>query len=220
MGKRGYRAWTPTEEARLPHWMVLHPDSEWSWDMRAEEYSKTIRPRTAESLRSKLRQLRKNIRRRRPVRRRQMRIPQGVTAKQARKEQPRTREMSPLEATRVPAHRMHTGFRDIGAGPEQAERSGQAVLTAEFLRSLPTTQVGRKRPVLDRALVRSFQGNINTFQAATVRTLTRIGPLDCKASGRSQLPVRGPSRAMDLIWQIIYQFVGRTRPRSSGQSRH
>ena len=30
MGKRRYREWTPTKEARLLHWMVLHPDSEWS----------------------------------------------------------------------------------------------------------------------------------------------------------------------------------------------
>jgi hypothetical protein len=45
MGKRVYREWTPTEEARLPHWIVLHPDSEWSWDMRAKEYSETILPR-------------------------------------------------------------------------------------------------------------------------------------------------------------------------------
>jgi hypothetical protein len=95
MGKRGYHEWTPTEE------------------------SKTIHPRTAESLRSKLRQLRQNIRRRRPVRRRQARIAQVMTAKQARKEQQRTREAPPLATTRVPAHRTHTKFRGIGAGPEQ-----------------------------------------------------------------------------------------------------
>ncbi|OJJ51941.1 hypothetical protein ASPSYDRAFT_52761, partial [Aspergillus sydowii CBS 593.65] len=165
-----YREWTPTEEARLLHWMVLHPDSEWSWDMRAKEYSRTIRPRTAESLRSKLRQLRKNIRRHRPVRRRQARTAQGMTAKQARKEQQRTRETPPFATTRVPAHRTHTKLRD-GAGPEQVESGGQAVPTAEPLKSSPMNQVG-KCPVRGRALVRSVQGKMKTFQAATVSTLT------------------------------------------------
>lgn len=170
MGKRRYREWTPTEEARLLHWMVLHPDSEWSWDTRAEKYSKTIRPRTAESLRSKLRQLRKNIRRHRPVHRRQARIAQGMTAKQARKEQQRTRDALPLTTTGVPLYRTHTKFRDIGAGPEEVERGGQAVPTAELSGSSPMNQVG-KRPVRGKALVRSVQGEMDTFQAATVSIL-------------------------------------------------
>ena len=220
MGKRGYREWTPTEEARLPHWVVLHPEPEWSWDMRAEEYSKTIRPRTAESLRSKLRQLRKNIRRRRPVRRRQARTAQGMTAKQTRKEQQRTRERPPLATTRVPAHRTHTNLRDIEAGPMQAECRGQAVPTAEFSRSPPMTPVGMKSPVQDRALARSVQGKMNTFQTAPVSALTLMGYLDSKASSLSQPPVRGPSRTMDLVWQVIYQFAGRTRPRPLGHPRH
>ncbi|RJE18574.1 hypothetical protein PHISCL_09093 [Aspergillus sclerotialis] len=202
MGKRRYREWTPTEEARLPHWVVLHPEPEWSWDMRAEEYSKTIQPRTAESLRSKLRQLRKNIRRRRPVRRRQARTAQGMTAKQARKEQQRTRERCSLTTTRVPAHRTYTSLRDVEAAPEQAERRGQAVPTAEFSRSPPMTQAGMKSPVRGRALARSVQGH-----------------LDSKASSLSQPPVRGPSRTIDLVWQAVYQFAGRTRPRPSGHPR-
>ncbi|CEL11751.1 hypothetical protein ASPCAL14848 [Aspergillus calidoustus] len=196
MGKRVYREWTPTEEARLPNWIVLHPDSEWSWDMRAKEYSETIRPRTAESLRSKLRQLRKNIRRRRPVPRKKARITQGMTAKQARKEQQRAREMPPLVTTRAPAHRKHTNFRDIRAGPEQVKSGGKAVPTTEFPRSPPTTQVGMKSPIRGRALARPDQ--------------------DSKSSSLSQPPVRGPSQAMDLVWQLVYQFAGRTRPRPSG----
>ena len=220
MGKRGYREWTPTEEARLPHWVVLHPEPEWSWDMRAKEYSKTVQPRTAESLRSKLRQLRKNIKRRRPVRRRQARTAQGMTAKQARKEQQRTRERSSIATTRVPTGRMHTNLRDIGAVPEQAESRVQAVPTAEFSKSPPMTQVGMRSPVRNRALARSVQGKINIFQTAPVSALTLMGHVDSKASSLSQPPVRGPSRTMDLVWQVIYQFAGRTRPRSLGHPRH
>lgn len=163
MGKRGYREWTPTEEARLPHWIGAHPDSEWSWDMRAEEYTRTIRPRTAESLRSKLRQLRKNIRRRRPVRRRQARIAPPGAAKQARKEQQQTREMSPLVTTRVPTPWTHTKGRRVEAGIDQVQRGGQAALAAGASRSPPTTLVDTKSPVRDRALVRSALGRMNTL---------------------------------------------------------
>ncbi|KAL2841289.1 hypothetical protein BJX68DRAFT_278664 [Aspergillus pseudodeflectus] len=170
MGKRVYREWTPNEEARLPHWIVLHPESKWSWDMRAKEYSETIRPRTAESLRSKLRQLRKNIRRRRP--------------------------MPPLVTTRVPAHRKHTKFRDLSVGPEQVESGGQAVPTAEFSRSPSATQLDMKSSVRSRALPRSDQ--------------------DSKSSSLSHPPARGPPRSMDLVWQLLYQFAGGTRPRPSG----
>ncbi|KAL2801633.1 hypothetical protein BJX63DRAFT_426611 [Aspergillus granulosus] len=162
----------------------------------AKEYSETIRPRTAESLQSKLCQLRKNIRRRRPVPRRNTRIVQGMTAKQARKAQQRARETPPLVTTRVLAHRTHTKFRDIRAGPEQVESGGQAVPTAEFSRLPPATQVGMKSSVHGRALARSDQ--------------------DSKSSSLSQPPVRGPSRAMDLVWQLVYQFAGRTRSRPSG----
>jgi hypothetical protein len=130
-----------------------------------------VGPRTAESLRSKLRQLRQNIRRRRPVRRRQARIAQGMTAKQARQEQQRTREAPRLATTRVLAHRAHTKFRDIGAGPDQVESGGQAVPTNKLSRASPMNQVG-KGPVHRRTLVRSVQGKMNTFQAATVSTLT------------------------------------------------
>jgi hypothetical protein len=171
MGKRVYREWTPTKEAQLPHWIVLHLDSKWSWDMRAKEYLETIHPRTAESLRSKLRQLRKNIRRRRPVPRK-ARIEQGMTAKQARKAQQRAREISPLVTNNMPAHQKHTKFRDLSVGPKQVENRGQAVPTAEFPRSSPTTQLGMKSSVHNRALTRLDQGKINTLQAATISTLT------------------------------------------------
>lgn len=163
MGKRGYREWTPTEEARLPHWIGAHPDSEWSWDMRAEEYTRTIRPRTAESLRSKLRQLRKNIRRRRPIRRQQARVAPRGTAKQARKEQQRTREMSPLGTTKVPAPWTHRKDRRIEAGIDQVQGGGRAILAAGASGSPSTTLVDMKSPFRDRALMRPTLGRINTL---------------------------------------------------------
>ena len=93
-----------------------------------------------------------------------------MTAKQARKEQQRTRERSSLATTRVLAHRTHTNLHDIEAGPEQAACRGQAVPTAEFSRSPRMTQVGMKSPVSNRALARSVQGKINTMEWSVARS--------------------------------------------------
>lgn len=63
MGRRGYRPWTHAEEVNLEGWVAQH--LELTWDERAEKYSQTVCPRSSESLRSKLRQIKRNIRRRR-----------------------------------------------------------------------------------------------------------------------------------------------------------
>lgn len=62
MGGRGYRLWTHAEEDNLEGWVAQH--LELTWDERAEEYSQTVCPRSSESLRSKLRQIKRGIRRR------------------------------------------------------------------------------------------------------------------------------------------------------------
>jgi hypothetical protein len=59
--KRNYRAWTPDEERELQSWVDRHPNLKWS--ERARKYSIERKPRTAESLRTKHRLLKKNIRR-------------------------------------------------------------------------------------------------------------------------------------------------------------
>lgn len=65
MGKRGYRPWSHAEEDHLEEWVAQH--LELTWDEIAEEYSQTVCPRSSESLRSKLRQIKRNIRRRRAL---------------------------------------------------------------------------------------------------------------------------------------------------------
>jgi hypothetical protein len=67
MAKRNYRAWTPCEESNFQSWVARHPDLTWS--ERARKYSIERKPRSAESLRTKHRLLKKNIRRHhRPIR--------------------------------------------------------------------------------------------------------------------------------------------------------
>ena len=66
MTKREYHSWSPLEEANLPQWVARHLDL--SWEERAEKYSSEVsKGRTSESLRSKYTQLRKGIKRHRPI---------------------------------------------------------------------------------------------------------------------------------------------------------
>ncbi|KAJ5593588.1 hypothetical protein N7537_010492 [Penicillium hordei] len=66
MPKGSYIPWTASEENNLEQWISEHL---WlSWERRAEEYSKQHnKGRSFESLRGKYNQLRKGIRRRRPI---------------------------------------------------------------------------------------------------------------------------------------------------------
>lgn len=66
MSKGAYIPWTTSEEDNLERWLSEH---RWmSWEKRAEEYSKQHnKGRSFESLRGKCNQLRKGIRRRRPI---------------------------------------------------------------------------------------------------------------------------------------------------------
>lgn len=66
MPKGAYIPWTASEENNLERWLYEH---RWmSWERRAEEYSKQHnKGRSFESLRGKCNQLRKGIRRRRPI---------------------------------------------------------------------------------------------------------------------------------------------------------
>lgn len=67
MAKRNYIPWSPSEEKRLISWVKHHP--ELSWEARAEKYSTEPghRERTAESMRSKYRQLCRGIQRQRQI---------------------------------------------------------------------------------------------------------------------------------------------------------
>ena len=105
-------------------------------------------------------------------------------------------------------HRTHTKSRDE-EGPEQVESGGQAVPTAELSRPSPMNQVG-KCPVRGRALVRSIQGKMNTFQAATVSTLTwgpfRLENLQSSAATSSRAILdHGPGLATCLSVRRPYK---------------
>jgi len=77
MGRQDYRPWSDEEEEKLEGWVAQHLDL--TWPERAEEYSKTICPRSSESLRSKLRQKR-NISRRPALHMRHLRSRRDMTA--------------------------------------------------------------------------------------------------------------------------------------------
>jgi hypothetical protein len=79
MGRRGYRPWSHAEEDNLEEWVAQHLDL--TWDERAEKYSQTVCPRSSESLRSKLRQIKRDIRRRRALHMRHLQRRRDVVAK-------------------------------------------------------------------------------------------------------------------------------------------
>lgn len=116
MNRRDYRAWTPAEEASLLQWVNQHLDL--SWKERAREYSATHKPRSDESLRSKLGQLLKGIQRQRPInnrgsKKRNSTANTANTAKMARKRQ---RREAPLPSVYMP--QTHGGQEgDEGPGP-------------------------------------------------------------------------------------------------------
>lgn len=83
--KRNYRAWTPDEERELQSWVDRHPNLKWS--ERARKYSIERKPRTAESLRTKHRLLKKNIRRYRRTILTERPRPRQLSAKRQRRGQ-------------------------------------------------------------------------------------------------------------------------------------
>lgn len=78
MRRRDYRPWSQEEEDNLEEWVAKHLSL--TWDERAEIYSDTICPRSSESLRSKLRQVKRNIRRRRALHTRHLQGRRGMMA--------------------------------------------------------------------------------------------------------------------------------------------
>jgi hypothetical protein len=79
MGRRGYRPWSNKEEENLQEWVAQR--SHLTWPEKADEYSSTICPRSSESLRSKLRQLKQHIRQRRALQMTHLRRLRGMMAK-------------------------------------------------------------------------------------------------------------------------------------------
>ncbi|KAL4861321.1 hypothetical protein BDV12DRAFT_208134 [Aspergillus spectabilis] len=79
MGRRDYRPWSNKEEENLQDWVAQR--SHLTWPEKADEYSSTICPRSSESLRSKLRQLKQHIRQRRALQMTHLRRRRGMMAK-------------------------------------------------------------------------------------------------------------------------------------------
>jgi hypothetical protein len=118
LDKRNYRAWTPDEERELQSWVDRHPNLKWS--ERARKYSIERKPRTAESLRTKHRLLKKNIRRhRRPILTERSR-PRQLSAKRQRRGQHRSWLSSISISTPSPSD-----YEPKGQSPEMQVKARQ-----------------------------------------------------------------------------------------------
>ncbi|KAJ1713223.1 hypothetical protein NYO67_4599 [Aspergillus flavus] len=113
MGRRGYRPWTHAEEENLEGWVAQHLAL--TWDERAEKYSQTVCPRSSESLRSKLRQIKRNIRRRHALHMRHLRRRRDVMAKVVGRRQHAA--LPPSRSSPCPQHissrRIHDRLHDL-----------------------------------------------------------------------------------------------------------
>ncbi|KAF4226997.1 hypothetical protein CNMCM8980_007834 [Aspergillus fumigatiaffinis] len=222
MAKRNYRAWTPGEESDLEPWVALYPDLTWS--ERAEKYSIERKPRNAESLRAKFRQLKKNIRRHHrpshtgPSRPRQRRGQQTTRPSPISISTPTSSGNSPQRQCSAPRAKTQqtplSGCRH-DRPPQPPIRRGQ-----------PAAQ--RTRPVKapvereDAGNAPGDQGRPSPDVPDIVPCSRGVSPRNCRHDNtllgaghhgsylESSQP-SGPHRKIDLLWRLVYHVAGRVR---------
>lgn len=229
MAKRNYRAWTPDEESDLEHWVALYSDLTWS--ERAQRYSIERKPRSAESLRTKFRLLKNNIRR----------LPHSTHSGQMRPRYSSAKGQRRNQRTAQPD-------REIRNSPTSSVYSPQGQCSALWANSqqTPTTGWGNDRPSAQASnhhsqtaarWLRPAKARVECENAR--KALGDLGgslpdvpdtvPCSCGDSPRnyrhgtillgprhhgrylksSQPP--GPGRKIDQLWQLVYHVAGRVR---------
>ncbi|KAF4228335.1 hypothetical protein CNMCM8980_006930 [Aspergillus fumigatiaffinis] len=215
MAKRNYRAWTPGEESDFEPWVALYPNLTWS--ERAEKYSMERKPRNAESLRAKFRQLKKNIRRHHrpshtePTRPRQRRGQQTArpapisistptssgNSPQRQCSAPRAKtQQTPLSGCRHDRPPQPPIQRDQPAA--QQTRPVKAPVEREDAGNAPGDQ-GRPSPDVPDIVPCSRGVSPNLLGAGYHGSYWELS-----------LP-SGPQRQIDLLWQLVYHVTGRVR---------
>jgi hypothetical protein len=229
MAKRNYRAWTPGEESDLEPWVALYPDLTWS--ERAKKYSIERKPRSAESLRTKLRLLKKNIRRHhRSTHRRPLR-PRHSSAKGQRRGQRTARPSlisinTPTSSVYSPQGQCSALRANTQQTPTSGSRNVRPPAQNPIHRGQPSARQTRpvKAPV-ERENARNAlgdQGRPSPDVPDIVPCSRGVSPRNCRHDNtllgaghhgsylESSQP-SGPHRKIDLLWRLVYHVAGRVR---------
>ncbi|KAL4862641.1 hypothetical protein BDV12DRAFT_202855 [Aspergillus spectabilis] len=186
MGRREYRPWSYEEEDNLEGWVDQHLNL--TWPERAEEYSKTVCPRSSESLRSKLQQVKRNIRRHPALQRRR-----EMTAKAVGRRQ----QAALVQSWSGPCPRYITS-RQIYAGMHGLPSAESRPVCRN---TLPVNANAASRPP-DKSKSVKKPGVHNRIDLLPQSTKKPIWSF--------QLTRRLP-RTTNLVWHIVYSLAGRQR---------
>lgn len=210
MSKRGYRAWTPGEEAKLPCWVAQH--SNLTWEERAHQYSVTCKPRSGEAIRSKLQNLRKGIKRHRPLNKRgsNLRSNTAKTAKTARKQ--RRRETPSLSVCLPHMHSEQEGDEAPGqAAPvlrsQQESYASPQHCAEDRLSQYKQTTMAR---YVGQQKHHSSWSYGKTFAIYVRRAILTVHPgIGVKGLGWHLSSFQASPRKMALLWKLVYRIAGR-----------
>ncbi|KAL2801530.1 hypothetical protein BJX63DRAFT_417191 [Aspergillus granulosus] len=194
MPKRIYRAWTPGEEDRFPSWIASNQHL--GWKEKARKYSVECKPRSEESLRTKLRLL---AQAKRPpsqrTRKIQSQLRRMTSKRRCRDHQGDWRHTSPINNPVLSEH----GFKDLGP-PLQSVMQREPIYAFHAPHDHQTV-----RPTLLATPSAKILWDGGNAQCASIRARTVIPRIAGRVRGHEQ------PRTIDLLWQVAYHIAGRTR---------
>jgi hypothetical protein len=190
MGKRDYRPWSNKEEQNLEVWVAQR--SHLTWSEKADEYSSTICPRSSESLRSKLRQVKQHIRQRRAPQMRHLRRRKGMMAKATGGRQQAA--VVPSRSAPCPRYittrQIYAGMHELPSAENRLARRNILSANANAASRLPDKSKSVKKPGVHNGI--------------------DLSPQSTKKPTRSFQLTRRPTRT-NLVWHIVYSLAGRER---------
>jgi hypothetical protein len=167
MGRGDYRPWSNKEEENLLDWVAQR--SHLTWPEKADEYSSTICPRSSESLRSKLRQVKQRTRQRRALQMRHLRRRRGMMAKATRGRQQAA--VVPSRSAPCPRYittrQIYAGMHELPSAENRLACRDTLLVNANAASSrLPDQSKGVKKPGIHNRIDLSPQSTSETTKNA------------------------------------------------------
>jgi hypothetical protein len=166
MGRRDYRPWSNQEEENLEVWVARRPHLTWS--EKADEYSSTICPRSSESLRSKLRQVKQHIRQRGKLQMRHLQRRRGMLAKATGgRQQAAVVPSRSAPCPRYITHRqIYAGMHELPSAENRPVCRNRLPVNANAASRLPDKSKSAKKPGVHNRIDLSPQSTSETTKNA------------------------------------------------------